>query len=62
MESFNTNHPEKREGENFCTNARREDLRENPQFYAPPFRIGQTAYDIHGKEIKGMVPVFKEKK
>lgn len=66
--SFNKNHPEKGEGEVFLTNVGDSD-REFSFFDHGGYqhigwktkRKGSTAYDVNGKEVDGMNPVFVQR-
>lgn len=55
-------HPERRENEEFITNHLESDRYEKGwlHFEYHPYRIGEIAYDLDGKPVKGFVPVFKE--
>lgn len=57
--SPNENHPETIPGERWVTNSGTHAARIE-WGGRPDFRIGKTAYDVHGKPIDGMVPVFRK--
>ncbi len=70
--SFNKNHPELKEGEVFLTNTESDEY----EFRFPRFddfghgfaaigwktkRKGSVAYDIYGKPVRGLIPVFVQR-
>lgn len=63
---FNKTHPELRRGEVFVTNSFLLDEGSGPQFGYDSHltirlrtkRVGQVAYDIHGRRLARAVPVF----
>ena len=58
-ESKNKKHPELEEGEIFLTNSSYEDY---PKLIWETKRQGIIAYDINGKSVKGLFPIFVQKK
>ncbi|MEK7100248.1 MAG: hypothetical protein AAB872_00375 [Patescibacteria group bacterium] len=66
--SFNKNHPEKRNGEVFLTNVGDHDREflflEDDNYQRIGWktkRKGSVAYDVNGKEVYGMKPVFVQR-
>lgn len=69
---FNKNHPELGKGEVFLTNASDDSLLDRPERYSgarsswetvgwKTKRKGIVAYDVYGKSIDGMFPVFVQR-
>jgi hypothetical protein len=57
MADFNLTHPELKEGEIFVTNSNTDKL---STIGWKTKRVGIIAYDIQGKEINWLVPVFRQ--
>lgn len=59
---FNDSHPELREGEMLLSNiSNYEEERVYSQSQCTTKRLGKTAYDIHGKIVRGFKPWFVQR-
>ncbi len=56
--SFNKKHPEIGKGEVFLTNS---EARHYNDIGWSTKRVGRTAYDVNGKIVKGLYPVFVQR-
>jgi len=57
--SYNEQHPELRPGEVWLANG---DVSGRQSIKYESMRVGWQAYDIHGKPVRGLRPVFVSKK